>query len=125
MSLGLAAGVSATGAVGAVCRYLLAGVAQRRTASELPWGTFIVNVSGSLVLGVVTGAALYHALPNTPRTLLATGFCGAYTTFSTFTFETVRLLEEGDVGAALANALGSVVAGCAAAAAGLALAALF
>ncbi|HUI49790.1 MAG TPA: CrcB family protein, partial [Acidimicrobiia bacterium] len=88
-----------------------------------PWGTFIINVTGSFLLGLITGAALYHALPNTPKIWLGTGFCGAYTTFSTFTFETLRLLEEDAPGGALGNAAASLVVATLAAGAGLALAA--
>ena len=118
------AGLLVAGAVGAPARYLLDGSVQDRTRGAFPWGTFFVNVTGSLLLGIVTGAALYHAFPATPRIWLGTGFCGAYTTFSTFTFETIRLLEEGAVADAFGNAMASLVAGTAAAAAGLALAAV-
>ena len=83
------------GAVGAPARYLVDGVVQSRSRGVAPWGTFVINVSGSFVLGVVTGAVLYHGLGPLPKTALGTGFCGAYTTFSTFSYETVRLLEEG------------------------------
>jgi CrcB protein len=116
-------GLVVAGAVGAPARYLLDGLVKGRGESAFPWGTFVVNVSGSLLLGLITGAALYHAFPATPRIWFGTGFCGAYTTFSTFTFETVRLLEEGAVADAFANVAVSVVAGTGAAAAGLALAA--
>ena len=112
------------GAVGAPVRYLVDGAVGDRTAGVFPWGTFIVNVTGSLVLGFLTGLALYHAFPSEPKVVLGTGFCGAYTTFSTFTFETVRLVEEGAINEALRNALGTLVTCAAAAAAGLALAAL-
>jgi CrcB protein len=88
-------GVAVAGAVGAPCRYLLDGFVQDRTEGVFPWGTFVVNISGSLLLGFLTGLALYHAFGGAPRVWLGTGFCGAYTTFSTFTFESVRLLEEG------------------------------
>ena len=73
----------AAGAVGAPVRYLLDGYVGDRTEGVFPWGTFLINVSGSLLLGLLTGLALYHAFPDTPRIVLGTGFCGAYTTFST------------------------------------------
>lgn len=117
------AGLLIAGGVGAPARYLLEGLVQDRTDGAFPWGTFVVNMTGSLLLGLITGAALYHSFPSTPKVWLGTGFCGAYTTFSTFTFETIRLLEEGAVVDALANATASLLTGTAAAAVGLALAA--
>ena len=116
-------GLVIAGAVGAPTRYLLDGLVQDHTEGAFPLGTFVVNMTGSLLLGLITGLALYHALPNTPRIWLGAGFCGAYTTFSTFTFETVRLLEEGAMAEAFVNAVASVLIGTGAAAAGLALAA--
>jgi len=114
----------AAGAVGAPLRYFVDTIIQERNEGAFPWGTLVVNASGSLLLGFVTGLALYHAFPDTPRIVLGTGFCGAYTTFSTFGFETVRLLEDDAVTEALLNALGTLVTCAAAAALGLALAAL-
>jgi CrcB protein len=117
-------GVAVAGAIGAPARYLVDRAVQRRVGRTLfPWGTFVVNVTGSLVLGVLTGAALYHGFHGAPETWLATGFCGAYTTFSTFTFETLGLAEAGDRTPAIANVVTSVVAGTTAAAFGLAIAA--
>ncbi len=113
------------GAIGAPARYLVDGVVQSRSRGVFPWGTFVINVSGSFVLGVVTGAALYHGLGPLPKTAVGTGFCGAYTTFSTFSYETVRLLEEGSVATASFNAIASAVVGLAAAALGIALLAAF
>ncbi len=109
------------GAVGAPVRYLLDGAISDRTQGVFPWGTFVINVTGSLLLGFLTGLALYHGFPDTLKVILGTGFCGAYTTFSTHTFETVRLIEERAINQAARNAL---AAGLAAAAIGLALAAL-
>jgi fluoride exporter len=112
------------GAIGAPTRYLLDSAVAERVGGAFPWGTFVVNVTGSFLLGFLTGLGLTHAFPKTPRVVLGAGFCGAYTTFSTFTFETVRLLEDGAAGEALRNAAGTLLAGSVAAAAGLAVAAL-
>ena len=111
-------------AVGAPLRYVVDSYVGERAQGVFPWGTFVVNVSGSLLLGVLTGLALYHAFPQTSKVILGTGFLGSYTTFSTFSFETVRLVEEGAMGQALRNAFGTLVIGAGAAAVGLALAAL-
>lgn len=114
----------AAGAVGAPVRYLVEGFVRRRTGAGFPWGTLVVNITGSVLLGLLTGLGLYHAFPETPRLVLGTGFCGAYTTFSTFTFETVRLLEEGALNEAFRYAFATSVLCAAAAGAGLALAGL-
>jgi CrcB protein len=111
-------------AVGAPARYLIDGLVQDHTDGAFPWGTFVVNVSGSLVLGTISGFGLYHAVGATARTVLGTGGMGAYTTFSTFTFETVRLAEEGAINEALRNVAASFIVGLAAASTGLALTAL-
>jgi CrcB protein len=111
-------------AVGAPLRYLVDGAIAERAEGVFPWGTFVINASGSLVLGVLTGLSLYHAFPKVSKVILGTGFCGAYTTFSTFTYETVELLEEGALNEAARNALGTLIVGAGAAALGLALAAL-
>jgi CrcB protein len=112
------------GAVGALARYVLDAIVQQRVRRDRPWGTFVINVSGSFVLGLLTGLVLYHGLGDAPKLVLGTGFCGAFTTFSTFTFETVRLAEEGELTAAFVYVAGSVLVAFLAAAAGLALAAV-
>ena len=81
--------IGIAGALGALARYGLDGVVSRRLPTSFPWGTFVVNISGALVLG----------------------FLGAYTTFSTLQYETYRLLEDGAVGLAAANVFGSAAAG--------------
>jgi len=116
-------GIVVAGAVGAPIRFLLDGFVQDRTSGAFPWGTFVINMTGSVILGFITGLALYHAFPTTPKIILGTGLCGAYTTFSTWTFETIRLLEEGAVRDALLNAGMSLLVGMLAAGTGLALAA--
>ncbi len=107
--------------VGAPARYLLDGWVQDRTTGAFPWGTFVVNITGCFVLGLLTGGGLYHGLGADARTVIGTGGMGAYTTFSTFTFETVRLAEEGALDEAFRNVAASFVLGLAAAAAGIAI----
>ena len=116
-------GFLAAAAVGAPARYLLDGWVRDRTGGAFPWGTFVVNVTGCLALGLLTGLGLHHGLGATTRTMVGTGGLGAYTTFSTLSFETVRLAEDGAADRALLNAAGSLLVGLAAAAAGLGLAA--
>ena len=105
-------------AVGAPARYLTDRFVQSRNVSVMPWGTVSVNVVGSLILGALMGAG--NAVSPTVLALLGTGFCGALTTYSTFSFETWRLVEEEDYGAAVANVVVSVVAALGAVALGFA-----
>lgn len=105
------------GAVGAPLRYLTDVWVQSRHDSVFPWGTFAVNGVGSAVVGVTAGAVQGGAA-EWVLSLVGVGFCGALTTFSTFGFETLRLVEEGSLLEAAANTVGSVVVGLAAAAAG-------
>lgn len=121
MSLLAVVGIALAGAVGAPARYLVDGFVQDRSAGSFPWGTLVVNVLGSFVLGVVTGLVVHHGFGGAPRLWLASGLCGAFTTFSTFSWETVRLVEEGDWRHAVENVGGSVVAGLVAAATGMSL----
>ncbi|GGQ65397.1 fluoride efflux transporter CrcB [Streptomyces althioticus] len=107
---------------GAPLRYLTDRAVQSRTRSGLPWGTFTVNVAGSLVLGLLAGAAAAGIGGPELHLLLGTGLCGALTTYSTFSYETLRLAESGSLGYAAANVLASTAAGLGAAFAGAALA---
>lgn len=102
------------GGVGAPLRYVMDLVVQRWHGGRLPWGTFTVNVTGSLMLGLVLGFGATGAVSAEVLALAGTGLCGALTTYSTFSFETVRLLEEGALGAAVGNVLLSLVGGLAA-----------
>ncbi|MFH8467813.1 fluoride efflux transporter CrcB [Streptomyces sp. NPDC017991] len=110
------------GMVGAPLRYLTDRAVQSRHDSAFPWGTLTVNVVGCLVLGVLTGAATAGAASSSLRLLLGTGLCGALTTYSTFSYETLRLAESGERFHATVNAIASVAAGLGAAFAGVALA---
>jgi CrcB protein len=114
--------VALAGALGALARYGVHGLVQSRTASRFPYGTVVVNITGSFVLGLLVGLATYQGLDADVRTVVGTGFIGAYTTFSSFSYDTFGLWEEGDTRAAVGNALGSVVVGLVAATAGFALA---
>jgi CrcB protein len=113
--------VAAGGAVGAPARYVVDRVTSGRFDSELPLGTMIVNVSGALLFGLLTGLSMHGHLSAGAIELLGTGACGAYTTFSTFSYETVRLAESGQWLEATFNLGMSMVAGLAGAIAGLAL----
>jgi CrcB protein len=100
---------------GAVLRFLLDGAVSRAVSSSLPVGTLAVNLTGSLALGVLDGAAL----PKDVALVFGTGLVGAYTTFSTWMFETQRLAEERQVGRAAQNLYLSVALGVAVGAVGL------
>lgn len=108
--------------VGAPLRYLTDRTVQSRHDSLFPWGTFTVNVVGCLVLGLLTGMATAGAASSDVQLLVGTGLCGALSTYSTFSYETLRLAEDGARFYAAANIAASVVAGLGAAFTGTALA---
>lgn len=114
MSLALVAGVGLVGGVGAICRFLLDGAISRRVDGNFPYGTLAVNLSGAFLLGVLAGAALGQSAYK----LAGTGLLGAFTTFSTWTFESHRLGEDGSLKLGLVNFAVSLVLGVAAAWAG-------
>jgi CrcB protein len=99
--------------VGAPLRYLTDRAVQIKHDTVFPWGTLCVNVAGSLILGGLSGAGL--SLPAPWLALVGTGFCGALTTYSTFSYETLRLVEQRTYFYAVANVVVSVVAGLGAA----------
>ncbi|WP_141203405.1 fluoride efflux transporter CrcB [Streptomyces griseorubiginosus] len=114
--------VVAGAVVGAPLRYLTDRAVQSRHDSVFPWGTLAVNVTGCLILGLLTGAVAAGAAGSHLQLLLGTGLCGALTTYSTFSYETLRLAETGARFYAAANVTASLVAGLGAAFAGVALA---
>jgi CrcB protein len=117
-------GVAIAGALGAVTRAVVDAIVSPRVQSRVPIATIFINISGSFILGVLTGLVLYHGEPTSMRTVLGTGFCGGYTTFSTFAWETVVLTESRLQRAAAINLVATVVFSVAAAAIGLGLAGL-
>lgn len=108
--------------VGAPLRYLTDRAVQSRHDSVFPWGTFAVNATGCLILGLLTGAAAAGAANSHVQLLLGTGLCGALTTYSTFSYETLRLTETGAGFYAVVNIAGSVAAGLGAAFLGVSIA---
>lgn len=106
--------VSVAGGVGAACRFMLDGVIRAAVSTRLPVATMTINISGSFVLGLLVGLAV----PSSLLLVAGTGFLGGYTTFSTASYETVRLLQDRDWARALITGFGVLVAATAAAAAG-------
>ena len=113
----LALGVA--GGLGAVARFVLDGVIRSRTRGPLPLGTMTINISGSLLLGFLTGLVLAAAVPASSGAVLGTGFLGGYTTFSTASSETVRLLQAGETRAAILSGAGTALLSLAGAGLGL------
>ena len=110
--------------IGAVLRYVADMAVEHRTRTPFPLGTLAVNVTGSLLLGLLLGLSLHHGLGGRSLLVLGTGLCGGYTTMSTLAWESVALTVERAPGLALLNVFGSFALGLAAAAAGLGLALL-
>jgi CrcB protein len=104
-------GIAGGGALGALGRYWLSGWIQRLTRSPLPWGTFAVNITGAMVLGLLWGVAQKMTLSPALRAGILTGLLGAFTTFSTFSLETVNLLSDRQYLSAAGYLLGSCAAG--------------
>lgn len=114
--------VIAGAVVGAPLRYLTDRAVQSRHDSVFPWGTFAVNATGCLILGLLAGAASVGAASAHLQLLLGTGLCGALTTYSTFSYETLRLTETGAGLHAVGNIVGSVTVGLGAAFLGVSIA---
>ena len=110
--------VAAGGALGAVARYLVATAFTQRLGAQWPWGTLFINISGCLLISLFLGAGSERMADSNLRYLLPIGFVGAYTTFSTYEYETMRLLQLGRGGGALAYVAASNLLGFAAVHAG-------
>lgn len=121
VSAGVLVAVALAGGLGAAARFVIDGLLRSRSEHVLPVATIVVNVSGSLVIGLLNGAALWHGFGSTWLVVTATGFCGGYTTFSTAMVETVRLARSDEWRLAVANAVGTLLLCVAAASAGVGL----
>jgi CrcB protein len=120
-TLGLALIVAVAGGAGATLRALVIHHVGVRRPDPLPLGTLIVNASGSLLLGILTGLSLYHGLGSHLLAVIGTGLCGGYTTWSTASWETIHLLHTGHRTTAIVYTVGGLAVCLAFAAAGIAL----
>lgn len=116
--------IAAAGGLGAATRFVVDGAIRSAGARRLPWGTMLINITGSFALGLIVGLAASHLVSHEWSLIIGTGFLGGYTTFSTASFETVRLLQERHAALALVTSMGQLFAATLAAGAGLLLGAL-
>ncbi|VXC73519.1 Putative fluoride ion transporter CrcB 1 [Arthrobacter sp. 9V] len=107
------------GGVGAAVRFMVDGWIRQRIKTALPWGTILINVTGSFALGFLAGLMMRGQASGSLFLILGTGFLGGYTTFSTSSVETIRLIQSGRTGLALINGLGSMAASVLSAASGV------
>jgi CrcB protein len=121
MSGWLVAGVSAAGGIGAVARFVVDGSLSERRRTTFPLPTLLINVTGSLLLGVLAGLVLFHDAARSWQVVLGTGWCGGFTTFSTTSVASVRLAQTRRPALAAVNALGTLAVSVAAAGVGLAI----
>ncbi|WP_022876844.1 fluoride efflux transporter CrcB [Glutamicibacter mishrai] len=124
MTLALFVVVALCGGLGAVLRYVLDSFISSRISGIVPWGTFTINISGSLLLGFLTGLLAITDIDSAWLLAMGTGLLGGYTTFSTASFDTLRLLRAGRTLASLVYALGTLAASVLAAYGGYLLASL-
>lgn len=106
MTVGLFLLLCLAGGVGAVVRLVVDGLIKARTRSSFPWSTAVINMTGSLVLGVLTGLVASRIASTDVSAVVGTGFLGGYTTFSTASYEAVQLVHEKKYGTAFAYAVG-------------------
>lgn len=111
--------VALLGGLGAATRFVVDGLIRGRWSRVFPLATVLINVSGSALLGLLSGAMAYHSLAPNAYLVASVGFCGGYTTFSTAMVETVRLAQQGDYRRSVVNALGTFLLAVGAAALGV------
>ncbi len=113
--------VALAGAAGALARFGVHAAVQSRATSRFPYGTVVVNITGSFVLGLIVGFVTYQGMDADVRTIAGTGFLGAYTTFSSYAYDTWGLFHGGAQRGAILNAAGSIALGLVAATVGFVL----
>ena len=113
--------IAVAGGLGAVCRFVLDGILKSLSETDFPWPTALINITGSLLLGLITGLAVGGPLSDAWRLVLGTGFLGGYTTFSTASVDTIRLLQQRRWTAGILHGLGTLVIAVGAAGLGLGL----
>jgi CrcB protein len=118
-SVGWTGLIGGAGALGALARYLIGRMVVGRTGSTFPWATLLINVTGAFLIGLIAGLTTAHVVNSLAQTVLATGFLGGYTTFSTMSWEALQLFREGSRRRGLLYLSGNVVPGLLAAALGL------
>lgn len=119
VTIGWAGLIGGAGALGALARYLIGRIVVERTRSIFPWATLLINITGAFLIGLIAGLTTTHVLNSLVQTVLATGFLGGYTTFSTMSWEAMQLLREGSRRRGVLYLSGTVVPGLLAAALGL------
>ena len=117
----LSLAIAVAGGMGAVCRFVLDGLLTSLSEADFPWPTVLINITGSLLLGLITGFAVSGLLPEAWRLVLGTGFLGGYTTFSAAGVDTARLLQQRRWAAGIVHGLGTLVIAVGAAGLGLGL----
>lgn len=125
LTLGLFLVVAVCGGLGACLRFVLDALIKQQLPASLPWGTILINISGSFALGLLIGLLSTGLLSEQWLMAIGTGLLGGYTTFSTASFETIRLIQAGRLTASLINALGTLVSAVLAALLGFQFAGLF
>lgn len=103
--------IGSGGFLGSICRYLLSRFVTHQWPSAFPYGTFVVNILGCLLIGLLMGLSFSHIISAQTRLFLAAGFCGSFTTFSTFSLELFEVYQKGQTGLTFTYALTSLVAG--------------
>ena len=103
--------VGTGGFAGSVSRYLLTKFVTAKWPMAFPWGTFSVNILGCFLIGIIMGLSFQSAMSTQTRLLLATGFCGGFTTFSTYSLEIFELYQRGEAGISLFYLFASIIAG--------------